>query len=70
MKFRIYKERRAHLLSLIEKEHPGNATTLAKKVGISRSTFYEYLQEFKIEGINVEYDKSEKKYIKTEYSPM
>ena len=64
MSFRTYQNRRTHLLSLIEKGHPGNATILAKIVGVSRSTFYEYLLEFRLGGISIEYDKSEKKYKK------
>ena len=62
MRFRKYLEKRAYLLNLIETNTYGNAVTLAYKVGISRRTFFDYLSEYREEGILIVYDKSEKKY--------
>lgn len=62
MGYREYINRRTHLMSLLERGYPGNASELASLVGISRRTFFDYLLEFKEEGYEVEYNKVEKKF--------
>lgn len=64
MKFRKYQQRRDYMLDLIEKGYKGTAEDIAMRIGISRRTFFEYLHDFREEGICIEYDKSLKKYIK------
>jgi len=62
MRFRKYQQNKAYLLAIINRNTAGSAQTLASLVGISRRTFFEYLKDYKEEGILVTYDKVEKKY--------
>ncbi|ETN96378.1 helix-turn-helix domain-containing protein [Zhouia amylolytica] len=64
MKFRKYQQRKAFMLDLIEKGYPGSAAVMAEKIGISRRTFFEYINDFRMEGIYIVYDKSQKTFIK------
>lgn len=51
-----------YLTGLIEKETTGSSTELAKKIGVSRSTLFNMLDEIRGLGITIEFDEKIKSY--------
>lgn len=62
MAYEEYCRRIEHLKHLIKRECTGNANELAKILGISRSTLYNYLGTLQDEGNVIKFDVYRKTY--------
>ncbi len=53
------------LATLIENQHTGTASQLAKQIGVSRSTLFNMLDEIRGAGVEIEYCEEKHSYIYT-----
>ncbi|MBI9064166.1 MAG: hypothetical protein JEZ14_19425 [Marinilabiliaceae bacterium] len=62
MKINQQAERLKYLVNIIKCGKTGNANTLAKRVGISRTSLFELFDDFRALGLEVYYNRSSKSY--------
>lgn len=62
MSYSIYLNKMAYLIELLKQENTGCADCLSKKIGVSRRTFFRYLDELRPKGADICFSKSKRTY--------
>lgn len=62
MRILDYMERLQTLTRLLKKEHTGSLTQMARNMGVHRLTVYNYMNELRAMGAEIEYDKKKNTY--------
>ena len=56
-------QKMAFMVELLKKKPCGSASDLAKKLNISRRTFFRYIEELDMHGAEIQYNKSDNCYL-------